>query len=63
MTFDEIKAALMSLSAADQKRLFLEVVPQMWPKACVDDSCVQRMKELVDDAAVKKYRDQHMDSV
>jgi hypothetical protein len=63
MTFDEIKVALMGLNAADQKRLFLEVVPQVWPKACVDDSCVQRMRELVDDAAIKKYREQHMDSV
>jgi hypothetical protein len=63
MTFDEVKTALMGLSAADQKRLFLEVVPQMWPKACVDDACVRQMKELVDDAAIKKYREQHMDHI
>ena len=63
MTFEEIKAAVMGLSAVDQKRLILEVVPQVWPKACVDDSCVMRMKELVDDEMIKKYREQHMDSI
>jgi len=63
MTFEEIKAAVMGLSAADQKRLIIEVVPQVWPKACVDESCVKRMKELVDDEMVKKYREQHMDSI
>jgi len=63
MTFEEIKAAVMGLSAADQKRLIIEVVPQVWPKACVDESCVMRMKELVDDEMIKKYREQHMDSI
>jgi len=63
MTFEEIKAAVMGLSAADQKRVILEVVPQVWPKACVDKSCVMRMKELVDDEMIKKYREQHMDSI
>jgi len=63
MTFEEVKAAVMGLSAADQKRLILEVVPQVWPKACVDESCVMRMKELVDDEIIKKYREQHMDSI
>ena len=63
MTFEEIKAAVMGLSAADQKRLIIEVVPQVWPKACADESCVMRMKELVDDEMIKKYREQHMDSI
>jgi hypothetical protein len=63
MTFEEIKAAVMGLSAADQKRVILEVVPQVWPKACADKSCVMRMKELVDDEMIKKYREQHMDSI
>jgi len=63
MTFEEIKAAVMALSAADQKRLIIEVVPQVWPQACADESCVMRMKELVDDEMIKKYREQHMDSI
>jgi hypothetical protein len=63
MTFEEIKAAVMGLSAADQKRLILEVVPQIWPKACADDSCVKRMKEMVDEQVIKKYREEHMDSI
>jgi hypothetical protein len=63
MTFEEIKAAVMGLSPGDQRRLILEVVPAIWGKACVDDSCVKRMKQLVDDETVRKYREEHMDAL
>jgi hypothetical protein len=63
MTFDEIRTAIVDLSAADQKKIILEIVPQLWPKACVDDACVQRMKTLLDDAVINKYREQHMDHI
>lgn len=60
MTFEEVKSAILGLSEADQKRVIMEVVPQIWPKACVDESCLLAVKDLVDEAAVKKYREQHM---
>lgn len=63
MTFEDIKSAVMSLSAADQKRLIMDVVPAIWPKACTDEACVVRMKELVDEEIVKKYREEHMDGI
>jgi len=63
MTFDEIRTAIVDLSVADQKKIILEIVPQLWPKACVDDACVQRMKTLLDDAVINKYREQHMDHI
>ncbi len=63
MTFDEIKAAVMGLSEADQKRFITEVVPVLWPKACTDDSCLFKVRELVDEETVKQYRTQHMDSI
>jgi hypothetical protein len=63
MTFDEIRTGIMGLSAPEQKKIILEIVPQLWPKACVDDACVTRMKTLLDDAVIAKYRDEHMDSI
>lgn len=63
MTFEEVKSAVLSLSEADQKRLIMEVVPQIWPKACIDDTCVDKVRELVDDATVKKYKEQHMGGI
>ncbi|MGA7878930.1 MAG: hypothetical protein WCA08_24945 [Desulfoferrobacter sp.] len=63
MTFEEVKSAVLNLSEADQKRLIIEVVPQIWPKACIDDSCVNKVRELVDDATVKKYKEQHMGGI
>ncbi len=63
MTFDEIRTAIVDLSAADQKKIILEIVPQLWPKACVDEACVRRMKTLLDDAVIDKYRAEHMDHI
>jgi hypothetical protein len=63
MTFDEVKSAVMSLGLDDQKRLIMEVVPAIWPKACVDDSCLVKVRELVDEATVKKYREEHLGGI
>jgi hypothetical protein len=63
MTLDEIKSAILGLSEADQKKFIAEVVPLLWPKACLDDSCVAKFKELVDDATIKEYREQHFGTI
>jgi len=63
MTLEEITSALMSLSEADQKKFITEVVPLIWPKACLDDKCVASFRELVDEATVKEYRAQHMGGI
>jgi hypothetical protein len=63
MMFDEIKAAVMALSEADQKRFITEVMPVLWPKACTDDSCLIKVRQLVDEETVKQYREQNMGNV
>ena len=63
MTYEEVRSAVMNLSLKDQQRLIMEVVPEIWPKACADNACVLRVRELVDEAAVKRYREEHMDGV
>jgi hypothetical protein len=63
MTFEEIRTAILNLSAADQKRLITDIFPLIWPKACTDDACLLKVRELVDEEAVKGYREQHMDGI
>ncbi len=63
MTLDEIKSAVLGLSEADQKKFVTEVVPLIWPKACLDDLCVDKFRELVDEATIKEYRDKHLGGI
>jgi hypothetical protein len=63
MTFDEIKAAIMGLDDKEQKRVVLELLPAIWPKIVGDDACVQLLRKLVDEESVKRYREEHMDSI
>ena len=63
MTFEEIKAAVLKLSDQEQKRLIMEVMPAIMPKACTDDTCVQKIRDLVDEESVRSYRDQHMNGI
>ena len=63
MTFEEVEFAVMNLSRTDQKRLIVEVLPKIWPQACVDDACVEQVRGLVDEATVKEYKKQHLDHI
>jgi hypothetical protein len=63
MTFDEIKAAAMSLDDQGKRRVVKELLPAIWPKIVGDESCLEFLRKLVDEAAVRKYKDEHMDSI
>ncbi|MGA2733831.1 MAG: hypothetical protein ABSG35_14735 [Syntrophobacteraceae bacterium] len=63
MTLGEIKSAILGLSEADQKKFITEVVPLLWPKACLDEFCVAKFRELVDEATIKEYREQHLGNI
>jgi hypothetical protein len=63
MTFEEIKAAVMSLDDQGKKRVVKELLPAIWPKIVGDESCLEFLRKLVDEAAVQKYKDEHMDSI
>ena len=63
MTFDEIKAAILSLDDQGKKRVVTELLPAIWPKIVCDDACLEYLRKLVDEAAVVKYKEEHMDSI
>lgn len=63
MTFDEIKAAIINLDQSEQKRLLMEVLPEIMPKVCTDDACISKIRNFVNEETIKNYRDQHMGGI
>jgi hypothetical protein len=63
MTFDEVKAAVMSLDDQGKLRVVTELLPAIWQKIVCDDACLGFLRKMVDEAAVAKYKDEHMDSI
>jgi hypothetical protein len=63
MTFEELKAAVLNLGQSDQKRLILEVFTEIMPNICKDEACLNTIRNFVDEATIKTYRDEHMDGV
>jgi hypothetical protein len=63
MKFDEIKAAVMNLDEAEQRRVVLELLPAIWPQIVGDASCLQLIRKLVDEESVKRYQEEHLDHI
>ena len=63
MTVEALISAVLDLSVSDQRRFIVEVLPKIWPKACGDDACVDKVRELVDESVISEYRKQHLDHV
>jgi len=63
MTFDEIKAAIKKLDDKGKRQVVLEVLPAIWPKIVGDDACIELLRKMVDEESVRKYREEHMDSI
>ncbi len=63
MKFEEIKAAVLKLDEAEQRRVVLEVLPAIWPQIVGDEACLKLIRELIDAASVKKYQEEHLDHI
>lgn len=63
MSLEDAKTAVMNLSDEDKKRFILQVFPGVWSATVKDEACVNKLRELIDEAAMKNYREQHMDHV
>jgi hypothetical protein len=53
----------MHLDKAEQRRLMLAVLPEIWPNLAGDESCVKLIRQLVDEDSVKEYKQEHMDHI
>ena len=63
MKFDEIKVGIMNLDEKEQRRIVLELRPEIWPRIVGDDSCIKLLRTLVDEASVRRYQEEHMDHI
>ena len=63
MNFEAIKAAVMNLDAGEQRRVVLELLPEIWPQIVGDDSCLKLIRKLVDEECVKRYQQEHLDHI
>ncbi|MHB9073629.1 MAG: hypothetical protein ACYC6G_08900 [Desulfobaccales bacterium] len=63
MTCEDLKAAIMHLDEAEQRQLMLAVLPEIWPNLAGDDACVKLIRQLVDEASVKEYQQEHLDHI
>ncbi len=63
MTFEETKAAVLSLNDNDQKRLIVEVLPEILPKVCTDEVCLSPIRNFINDETIKTYQEQHMGGI
>jgi hypothetical protein len=63
MNFEAIKAAVMNLDAAEQRRVVLEVFPEIWPQIVGDAACLALIRKLVDEESVRKYQEEHLDHI
>ena len=63
MKFDEIKVEIMNLDEKEQRRVVLELLPEIWPQIVRDDSCIKLLRKLVDEESVRRNQEEHMDHI
>jgi hypothetical protein len=63
MTFEQMKAAVLSLDQTEQKRFIIEVLTEIMPKVCTDEACLNQIRNFVNEETIKTYREQHMDGI
>lgn len=63
MKLDDIKTAILGLSQDDQRQLLMDVLPELLPKTCTDDTCFNMIKSFVNEETAREYKEQHMGGI
>jgi hypothetical protein len=63
MNFEAIRAAVINLDAGEQRRVVLELLPEIWPHIVGNDACLKLIRQLVDEETVRKYQEEHLDHI
>jgi hypothetical protein len=63
MNFEAIKAAVMNFDAGEQRRVVLELLPEIWPQIVGDEACLKLIRNLVDAESVRRYQEEHLDHI
>ena len=60
MTIEEIKKAILNLDQNEQRRLLMEVLPEVLPKVCTDEACLTIIRDFNNEENSRSYQEQHM---
>ena len=63
MNLATIKAAIMKLDPGEQRRVVLELLPEIWPQIVGDEACLALLRKLLDEESVRRYQEEHMDHI
>ncbi len=63
MNFEAIKAAVLNLDAGEQKRVVLELLPEIWPQISGDETCLKLIRKLVDEESARRYQEEHLNHI
>ncbi len=63
MTFEEVKTAVFNLDKSEQKRLIMEVLPEILPQVCTDEACLSTIRKFINEETVREYKEQHMGGI
>jgi len=63
MEFNELKKAILNLDQNEQKLLIMEVLPEILPQVCTDETCLGIIRNFIDKESTKTYREQHMGGI
>ncbi len=63
MKYEDLKAALLNLEDREQRRLILELLPEIWPKLAADNACVAVLRKLLDEESVRIFQEEHLDHI
>ncbi len=63
MKYEDLKAALLNLEDREQRRLILELLPEIWPKLAADSACVAALRKLLDEESVRIFQEEHLDHI
>lgn len=63
MKLEELKKTILDLDDSDQKQLLLDILPEMLPKVCTDDTCLSMIRNFIDKESSRSYQEQHMGGI
>jgi len=63
MNYEQVKTAVLNLDQSEQKRLIMEVLPEILPQVCTDEACLSTIRNFINEETVKEYKEQHMGGI
>lgn len=61
MRLTEIKTIILNLAEGEQRRLVIEVLPEIWPQLAGDEACLNLIRQLLDEESTRAYQQEHLD--